>query len=101
MSTFWMKVFDAMLVAGAVAVALALADSRRRGRGSVRNPDLIPPPDGYPSWLDFAVETFDTRGLWVERLTADDRDDDRDAMREAARAALRLLRAAARERPET
>ena len=28
------------------------------------------PPTGYASWLDFAVETFDTRGVWVENQHA-------------------------------
>ncbi len=101
MSTFWMNVLDAMLVVGAVVVALALAGRRHRGRSSATDINLIPPPDGYPTWLDFAVETFDTRGLWVERLLAEDRDDDRDAMREAARTELRSLRAAAREQSES
>ena len=26
----------------------------------------VPPPAGYPSWLDYAVETFDTRQPWLE-----------------------------------
>jgi hypothetical protein len=30
------------------------------------------PPDGFASWLDFAVETFDTRGPWFESLFLDD-----------------------------
>ena len=101
MSIFWMNVFDAMLVLGAVALAIALAKSQRRRRGVVKNHDRVPPPDGYPSWLDFAVETFDTRGLWVERLITEERDDDRDAMREAARTELRSLRAAARGQSQT
>lgn len=38
----------------------------------------LPPPGGFATWLDFAVETFDTQG--------------RDAIREAARAELTKLR---------
>jgi hypothetical protein len=101
MSILWMNVFDAMLVVGAAALAIALTERRRRRRGPAEKSDLVPPPDGYLTWLDFAVETFDTRGLWVESLIAEERDDDRDAMREAARTELRLLRAAARGQSET
>lgn len=96
MSNLWMNVFDAMLVVGAVVLAIALAERQRRMCGPAEKSSLVLPPDGYLTWLDFAVETFDTRGLWVERLIAEERDDDRDAMREAARTELRLLRAAAR-----
>ena len=62
----------------------------------MNKPNYVPPPAGYSSWLDFAVETFDTRGLWVETLLIEDRDDDRGAMRDAARSELRALRASAR-----
>jgi hypothetical protein len=50
------------------------------------------PPKGFASWLDFAVETFDTRGPWVEGLFSDDAPPDRDAMRETARTELAKLR---------
>lgn len=54
------------------------------------------PPDGYESWLDFAVETFDTRVPWLESIFSDDGEaPDRDAMREAARVELRELKAKA------
>ena len=56
------------------------------------------PPEGYATWLDFAVETFDTRGPWLESLFANDDKStvlDRDAIRNAARAELRRLRIAA------
>lgn len=55
------------------------------------------PPDGFASWLDFAVETFDMCGPWLESLCSDDHAAptlDRDAIREAARAELRRLRVA-------
>ncbi len=59
--------------------------------------NIIPdPPEGYASWLDFAVETFDTRAPWLEGLFTDDADaavPDRDAIREAARVELCNLRA--------
>lgn len=51
------------------------------------------PPEGYSTWLDYAVETFDTRGLVVESLLSDDQlHQDRTAIREAARQELRDLR---------
>lgn len=46
-----------------------------------------PPPAGYASWLDFAVETFDTRDPSLE-LMLEGADADRNAMREAARREL-------------
>jgi hypothetical protein len=54
------------------------------------------PPEGYVSWLDYAVATFDTRQLWVEGMLRDDpQPPEREDMREAAREELRQLRAAA------
>jgi hypothetical protein len=50
------------------------------------------PPDSYASWLDYAVETFDTRSLAVERMFDDDLGPSRDEMRSAARAELERLR---------
>ncbi len=64
---------------------------------NARDTSVPQPPDGFSTWLDFAVETFDTRGPWLERLFCDDQAApplDRDAIREAARAELRRLRAA-------
>lgn len=55
------------------------------------------PPNVYASWLDFAVETFDTRGSWVEWPLINDKDVDREAIRDAARSELRAPRAAAQE----
>lgn len=51
-----------------------------------------PPPAGYASWLDYAVETFDTRDAAMHALFDEGAQSDREAMREAARAELRLLR---------
>ena len=51
-----------------------------------------PPPAGYASWLDYAVENFDTRSVWVEQMFEESNRPDREAMRNAARDELRLLR---------
>jgi hypothetical protein len=56
--------------------------------------DTPQPPEGYASWLDFAVETFDTRGPWLDLAFAGTAPD-RDAMRDAARAELLRLRSLA------
>jgi hypothetical protein len=64
---------------------------------NVRDGSIPQPPDGFAGWLDFAVETFDTRGAWVESLFSDDQAAptlDRDAIREAARAELSRRRTA-------
>jgi hypothetical protein len=58
--------------------------------------DSLPPPTGYPSWLDFAVETFDTRGLWAASIFDEGVQPERSAMREAAREELRQLREVAK-----
>ena len=51
------------------------------------------PPAGYATWLDYAVETFDTREPALEAMfSMEDPKPDRDAMREAARQELRELR---------
>lgn len=60
----------------------------------------LPPPVGYASWLDYAVEAFSTRQVWLESLWETWVDDsavelDRDEIRESARLELRALRKAA------
>ncbi len=60
----------------------------------------LPPPTGYASWLDYAVEAFSTRQAWLESLWETWADDaavelDRDEIRESARLELRALRKAA------
>lgn len=54
------------------------------------------PPAGYATWLDYAVETMDTRSVELELLLADDDSGSqaptRDEMRRAARAELDALR---------
>ena len=57
----------------------------------------LPPPAGYASWLDYAVESFSTRQAWLESLWQTWADDtavelDRDDIRESARLELRALR---------
>ncbi|MDB5970097.1 MAG: hypothetical protein JWQ90_2547 [Hydrocarboniphaga sp.] len=55
-----------------------------------------PPPSGYESWLDYAVENFDTRDIWLESMFSDNSATyERTKMRDAARSELRDLRAAA------
>ncbi|MGJ7523911.1 hypothetical protein ACSFA0_25805 [Variovorax sp. LT1P1] len=60
----------------------------------------MPPPPGYSSWLDYAVETFDTREPWLQShfATCDNGNAvelDRAEMRERAREELHALRQAA------
>lgn len=60
----------------------------------------LPPPPGYDSWLDYAVEGFSTRQAWLESLWETWVDDaavelDREEIRESARLELRALRKAA------
>jgi len=54
------------------------------------------PPEGYASWLDFAVDTMDTRAEEQERIWAD-APVSRQAMRDAVRAELAALRRKAGE----
>lgn len=65
--------------------------------------DPLPPPDGYASWLDYAVETFDTRAPWLDSLFNNVADEnaaelDRSVIRETARLELRALRILATKR---
>lgn len=54
------------------------------------------PPDGYASWLDYAIATMDTRSAEIESLLLDN-PVSRAAMREAVRAELVALRRKAGE----
>lgn len=60
----------------------------------MKSKEIPEPPDGYASWLDFAVETFDTRSPYLDRLFVGI-EADRDAMRDAARTELERLRSIA------
>jgi hypothetical protein len=54
----------------------------------------IQPPKGYRTWLNYAVEHFDTRSIQLDAMFDGDGDLlDRDAIRNAARAELDHLRA--------
>lgn len=58
--------------------------------------DLPAPPTGYSSWLDFAVDTMETRAEEQERLWANT-PVSRQSMRDAVRAELAALRLKAGE----
>ena len=71
----------------------------RRKLFTISNP--LPPPTGYDSWLDYAVEQFDTRQPWLESHFDSLVDESvteliREEIREAARIELRALREAAK-----
>lgn len=56
------------------------------------------PPEGFKTWLDYAIATMDVRSVQNELLFVDDRLGafSRDDIRKAARDELDALRAAAR-----
>lgn len=57
---------------------------------------VLPPPTGHASWLDYAVNTMETRSLEIEYLFEDTATaPTREAMRDSARAELNTLRRAA------
>lgn len=58
--------------------------------------DTPPPPDGYTNWLDYAVDSMDTRSEEIERLFAD-KPASRQSMRDAVHAELAALRRKAGE----
>jgi NADH:ubiquinone oxidoreductase subunit len=49
------------------------------------------PPQGYDNWLDYAIDTMDTRREYNERLWAVE-NTTREDMREAAKQELKELR---------
>lgn len=49
-------------------------------------------PEGYPSWLDYALNTLDVWSLEIQALFNDDLTFDREAVRLAARQELDELR---------
>lgn len=56
-------------------------------------PTAPPPPDGYATWLDYAVNTMDTRQPHLEQLLQlDAPEHSREAMRQAVQAELAYLR---------
>lgn len=63
----------------------------------------IPPPEGYDSWLDYALDTFDTRqietNMAFEQIANGGGDSPtRDEIQDAAREELRELRRLAASR---
>lgn len=55
--------------------------------------DNIPLPDGYTSWLDYAVDTLDTRALEICNLFDNIPAPERAQIIDAARRELQELRA--------
>jgi hypothetical protein len=53
---------------------------------------IIKPPSGYTSWLDYAIDTMDTRTEFNSRCFNGDDFCQRDEMVAAARKELELLR---------
>lgn len=57
------------------------------------DPSAPPPPDGYATWLDYAVDTMDTRMPQLEQTMQDGAPDhSRESMRQAVQAELATLR---------
>lgn len=52
---------------------------------------IVPTPDGYDSWLDYAIATMDTRSEYNRRI-AEGCECERSDMRESALAELDELR---------
>ena len=64
-------------------------------------PKILPPPTGYASWLDYAVDTMDTGAIEIDYLFDDDSTaPTREAMRGSARAELEALRRGVATRSE-
>ena len=58
----------------------------------------LAPPEGYGSWLEYAVETFDTGAIETAHLLDDSKSDVSSLeIREAARRELRDLCASAQQ----
>lgn len=73
-----------------------LSDMLKYGQ-VVEDADAPPlPPAGYPSWLDYAVATLDTRSVEIELLYSKGPSTTRQAMKDAALAELEELRQRAR-----
>jgi hypothetical protein len=57
------------------------------------DPNAPPPPDGYANWLDFAVNTMNTRMPQLEQIMQEGAPEhSRESMRLAALAELARLR---------
>ena len=85
--------------AGGLLFRGTIGFSRRR-KFTIDRP--LPPPPGYPSWLEYAVETFDTREPWLEShfetwFNGSSVELNRQDIRDSARLELQALRQAARK----
>lgn len=67
--------------------------------GTTPAPGDMPPPRPYANWLDYAMDTFDTRSVEAQRLFQDGAPVDREAIRSTARNELALLRTRAATAP--
>jgi hypothetical protein len=70
-------------------------DHEENGNGSHALP---PPPDGFSTWLDYAVFNMDTRSVWHEFLFTGNPDltrFNREDLQRAVEQELRALRARA------
>lgn len=59
----------------------------------------IPVPQGFASWLDYAIATMDARGAFADRMFSTDAIPGQDEIRAAAQAELDALKAAAKGIP--
>lgn len=59
----------------------------------------IPAPQGFTSWLDYAIATMDARGAFADRMFTTDTIPSQDEIRAAAQAELDALKAAAKVTP--
>ena len=50
------------------------------------------PPTNYPSWLDYAAATMDTRGAYIDRLFSEDDAPSQEDMRAAVQEELNHLK---------
>jgi hypothetical protein len=56
-------------------------------------PSAPPPPDGYATWLDYAVDTMDTRSPQLDQMLQENAPEhSRESMRQAVQAELAQLR---------
>jgi hypothetical protein len=57
------------------------------------DPGSPPPPDGYATWLDYAVDTMDTRSPQLDQMLQENAPEhSRESMRRAVQAELASLR---------
>lgn len=59
------------------------------------NDSTPPPPEGYATWIDYAIATLQTRDAYLDQYGVSPVLFDRDSMHRAALAELDSLRASA------